>query len=181
MNGDRDDATTPSAREVVEHLYAEYGTALRSLVNRILHDRQHAEDVVQETMLRAWQRADRFGPGHGSAWGWLATVARNIAIDRIRARKVRPQETGDDVEVMHSGWRQDDHAAGVANSLAIAGALGKLGDEYRTTLVEIYLHDRTAQAAAEVLAVPVGTVKSRLHHGLRVLRRHAEVEELRAA
>lgn len=174
MNGD-----ATNAHEVVQRLYAEHGAALRGYVNRLLHDPHLAEDVVQDTMVRAWQHADRFAPGHGSAWGWLATVARNIAVDRIRARRIRPLEMVEDVATLPGARNVDDHASDVANSLAMAKALDKLTAAYRSTLVEIYFEGNTTQGAAEALDVPIGTVKSRLHKGLSLLRKYAEREELR--
>lgn len=169
--------TSAGAHEVVQRLYVEHGTALRGYVTQLLQDPHLAEDVVQDTMVRAWQHADRLGPDRGSAWGWLVTVARNIVVDRIRARNLRPLTTVEDVSTLPGVPKVDDHAAGVANCLALEKALDKLSVEYRSTLVEVYFADRTARGAAAALDVPVSTVKYRLHQGLRLLRCHVEREE----
>lgn len=179
MIGDVPSTGELSAHEVVQRLYAEHGAALRGYVNRLLRDPHLAEDVVQDTMVRAWQHADRLAPNRGPAWGWLVTVARNIAVDRIRARQLRPLATVEDVSALPGMPNVADHASGVASSLAMEKALDKLSVEYRSTLVEVYFGGKTARGAAAALNVPIGTVKSRLHQGLRLLRRHVEHEELR--
>lgn len=171
--------TAGCGRELVQRLYHEHGEALWRYVNRILRDPHQAEDVVQETMLRAWKHAERLSRGTGTEWGWLSTVARNLAIDRIRTRKACPLEMVEDPSLLPRARHTDDHAGRVVNSMALADALDSLGTEYRTTLREIYFSGLTRREAAHALAVPVGTVKSRLHRGLRLLREHVEREDMR--
>jgi RNA polymerase sigma-70 factor (ECF subfamily) len=130
-------------------------------------DRQLAEDVVQETFLRAWQKADRLTEERGSVRGWLKQVAHNIAVDQHRAAKRRPQETGWDAVAEPSGADDDP---GVLTRIVLDKALRTLPDEHRTALVETFLRDRTAVQAASRLGVPAGTVKSRVFYGLRRLR-----------
>lgn len=85
-------ATDPHA--LLSTLYADYGPALQAYVTRLLSDPHQAEDVIQETMLRAWRNADVLVPERGSVAGWLMRVAHNIAVDKIRARKARPTRSG---------------------------------------------------------------------------------------
>ncbi|MFC7343637.1 sigma-70 family RNA polymerase sigma factor [Saccharopolyspora griseoalba] len=154
-------------------LYQEYYLRLLAYTNRILSDPHHAEDIVQETMLRAWQHADALTPDRGSVWGWLTRVAHNIAIDRIRARRARPVEVdesaGTAVAVEHA-----DHAEAVLNRVAIRAMVDRLNPAHRSVVHEVYYNDRTAKRAATALGIPPGTVKSRLHHALRNLRATAE-------
>jgi len=156
-------ASDPDA--VIRSLYAEHWAPLVNYVNRLVADRHQAEDIVQETMVRAWRNADVLSPERGSIWGWLATVARNIAVDRIRARRVRPAEVSD--AAAPGGGIAPDHAEGVVSSVFVAGVLARLGPEHRAVLHEVYFANRTCVEAARVLGIPVGTVKSRLHHALR--------------
>jgi RNA polymerase sigma-70 factor (ECF subfamily) len=129
-------------------------------------DRQLAEDVVQETFLRAWQRADRLTEDRGSVRGWLKQVAHNIAVDQHRAARRRPQET--ELDAVAEPPSTDDHP-GVLTRIILDKALRTLPDEHRTALVETFLHDRTAVQAASRLGVPAGTVKSRVFYALRRL------------
>jgi RNA polymerase sigma-70 factor (ECF subfamily) len=161
----------------IRSLYVEHSASVHAKVNRILSDRHHAEDVVQETMLRAWRKADLLNPKRGSIGGWLAKAATNIAVDHLRARRARPIEVGE-AYAGHSGVSPRDHAEDTVNSVLVSGAVAKLDPRHRAVLHEVYFADRTCNEAAAVLGIPVGTVKSRLRHALSSLRR-AIGEELR--
>jgi RNA polymerase sigma-70 factor (ECF subfamily) len=130
-------------------------------------DRQRAEDVVQETMLRAWRergQLDRSGP---SLMPWLATVARRIVIDEQRKRDVRPAETAaDNLERASVTDLTDD----VLRSVIVTDALRALSPSHREVLNATILSDRTVNEAAQVLGIPVGTVKSRVYYALRALK-----------
>jgi RNA polymerase sigma-70 factor, ECF subfamily len=160
-------------RTLVDSLYTTHRASLLAYVTRLLSDPHQAEDVVQETMLRAWRRASVLTPEYGSVSGWLMRVAHNIAVDKIRARRARPAEVE---ETAATPQTLDDHAGGVIDSVFVARALARLSPEHRAVLREVYFADRTAAQAAEVLGLPVGTVKSRVHHALRRLRLHLAEE-----
>jgi RNA polymerase sigma-70 factor (ECF subfamily) len=155
---------------LVRSLYAEYGVMLHSYANRLLRDPHHAEDVVQETMVRAWRNAEVLRPHRGSVMPWLTRVAHNVVVDRIRARSARPEE----VEESDAALTSADHAAAVVESVFVAEALSRLSPAHQQVLRVVYFGDRTAAQAAEMLELPVGTVKSRLYYGLRHLRMHVD-------
>ncbi len=153
--------------DFVRFLYAEHGRALLAYATRLTNDRAAAEDVVQETLLRAWKHADSLrDDSRGSVRGWLLTVARNLVTDRVRARAARPQEVGEPTEAPS----QRDHSEEVVNSMAVLGALDHLSPEHRQVLVELYYRGRSVAEAAQALRIPPGTVKSRSYHALRALR-----------
>jgi len=154
---------------LVRTLYDDHGRYLVAYAARLTGDRQLAEDIVQETLLRAWRHADRLTDEQGSVRGWLLTVARNIATDKARARKSRPPEVEESQEV-HDVRVDRDHAEDVANSLVVADALRTLSPEHRAALVETYFQGRTMTEAGRVLGIPPGTVKSRVHYALQQLR-----------
>ena len=154
---------------LVRTLYDDHGRYLVAYAARLTGDRQLAEDIVQETLLRAWRHADRLTDEQGSVRGWLLTVARNIATDKARARKSRPPEVEETQEV-HDVRVDRDHAEDVANSLVVADALRTLSPEHRAALVETYFQGRTMTEAGRVLGIPPGTVKSRVHYAQQQLR-----------
>ncbi|SDZ38130.1 RNA polymerase sigma-70 factor, ECF subfamily [Saccharopolyspora shandongensis] len=167
----------PDPQSVVNQLYGDYFAALQLYVSRIISDPYQAEDIVQETMVRAWRHADALSrPELGSAWGWLKKVARNIAIDKIRARRARPDEVEESAGV--GVGILGDHSDDVLTSMSVANVLLELIPEHRSVLYEVYFADRTAAGAADVLGIPVGTVKSRLHYALRKLKTSVEPTEL---
>ena len=161
-----------SDEALIRSLYSEHGHSLLAYATRLTGDRAAAEDVVQETLLRAWRHADALVNEKGSVRGWLLTVARNIITDRLRAKAIRPTEVA---ESPGTPPVARDHADAVVNSVVVLDALDRLSPEHRSVLVELYYRDRTMSEVAEVLGVPAGTVKSRSYHALRALRTAMEV------
>jgi RNA polymerase sigma-70 factor, ECF subfamily len=102
-----------------------------------------------------------------SPMSWLATVARRIVIDDYRRRKARPAEAGD---VTLADLPAPDDTADALRRLVVAEALRMLSPLHRQVLVETILRDRTVDKAAQVLGIPVGTVKSRVYYALRALQ-----------
>jgi RNA polymerase sigma-70 factor (ECF subfamily) len=155
--------------EVVRRLYAEHAGPLLAFVLRLTGgDWQKAEDVVQETLLRAWRNADRLGaPQHPSVRPWLVTVARRIVIDEHRRTRVRPQEAlGHDLDLQS----ESDHADRVLQVITLSEAMQDLSQAHREILVETFVQGRTVAEAAQRLHVPLGTAKSRVFYALSALR-----------
>jgi RNA polymerase sigma-70 factor, ECF subfamily len=154
-------------------LYREYYAPLMGFVTRMTGgDRHWAEDVVQETLLRAWRRRDQWRGRTGSLMPWLGTVARRIVIDHRRRRAARPSEVGGMDRVVVGGVEpaEPDRSEGVADGLLAAEAMRSLSDAHREVLMHTVLRDRTVNQAAEELGLPVGTVKSRVYYATRALR-----------
>lgn len=149
-------------------LYRDYRRPLFALALRLTGgDRHWAEDVVQETLLRAWRNRHRLDPRAASLMPWLATVARRIVIDHRRHREVRPPETG---PAALTRLPMADDVDRVLRTMLVAEALDALSSAHREVLAETVLRDRTVNQAAAVLGIPVGTVKSRIYYALRALR-----------
>jgi RNA polymerase sigma-70 factor (ECF subfamily) len=160
-----------TGEDLVRQLYAEHGRSLLAYATRLTGDRAAAEDVVQETLIRAWKHADDLdNDGKGSVRGWLLTVARNLVTDRARARAARPHEVAEPAEGMPASASERDHAQGVADSMTVLGAMDGLSTEHREVLVAIYYQGRTVAEAATTLGIAPGTVKSRSYYALRALR-----------
>lgn len=149
-------------------LYDEHAVPLYAFVLRLVAgDRHRAEDVVQETLLRAWRNAEQLGNATGSVRPWLVTVARRIVIDGHRSRQARPREV--DPGPLESMPAADDIDRAL-RSMMISEALGDLTEAHRQALVETYFRGRTVNEAAAELGVPPGTVRSRVFYALRSLR-----------
>jgi RNA polymerase sigma-70 factor, ECF subfamily len=154
---------------IVTGLYADNGAFVLGYVYSLLKDRYLAEDVVQETMLRAWQHCDQFSAEKGSVRGWLMKVAHNIAMDKVRMRRSRPTEVAE--EAAPDAGVIEDHSDAVLTSLQVQHALARLSPAHREVLEQVYLNGCTAREAAARLGIPEGTVFSRAYYALRILRR----------
>jgi len=151
---------------LVRTLYAEHaGPLLRYAMHLTSGDRQRAEDIVQETLLRAWQHPDAIAERPPRPW--LFAVARNLAVDAYRARKARPREVGEAALELVAA---PDEAERALESWAVADALKSLRPEHRGVLLETYYRGKSVAEAAVVLGIPAGTVKSRTFYALRALK-----------
>jgi RNA polymerase sigma-70 factor, ECF subfamily len=153
-------------------IYAEHaGPLLRFLIGLTGGEQHAAEDLLQETMLRAWRHIDSVPAGRPEVRRWLYTVARRLAIDAARRRQVRPEEIQlSDLRAMPAA---DETVAIVLATSTIRRAIGRLSASQRTLLVELYVHGRTIKQTAEMLGVPDGTIKSRAHYAVQALREAA--------
>jgi RNA polymerase sigma-70 factor (ECF subfamily) len=155
--------------ELLRALHEQHGDALFAHALRLTSgDRQRAEDLVQETLLRAWQHPEALDPDRGSVRAWLFTTARNLAIDAWRRRAARVGEVITDVPPETPAVTDDTDRA--VESWLVAEALSRLSRPHRDVLVECFYQGRSVAEAATRLGVPPGTVKSRTHYALRSLR-----------
>jgi RNA polymerase sigma-70 factor (ECF subfamily) len=129
-------------------------------------NRQLAEDVLQETLIRAWNNLPNFDP-RKSRMPWLITVARRIMIDQHRRRTARPEEihgqTLDTVTI-------EDQVDSILASVVVTDALQSLSAQHRAVIGEVYFRGSSTAQAAHALGIPPGTVKSRSYYALRALR-----------
>ena len=158
----------PAAQiDMLRELVNDHKTALTRYTASIIGDRGRAEDIVQETLLRAWLRPPVLAQAH-SARPWLFTVARNLVIDEMRsARHRREVKTDAPPERPHVGPDQYDR---VIDARVIADALGTLTESHRAVIVASYYRGMSTAAIADELDLSVGTVKSRMHYGMKKLR-----------
>lgn len=154
---------------LVRMLYDQHATPLLMFVLRLTGgDRQRAEDIVQETLMRAWRNAHKLGAqGQTSIRPWLVTVARRIVIDNHRSENARPTEMYDQ-EL--DGFSVPDATDHVLRSMTVTDALRGLSYAHREILMETFFRGRTVPQAAEALGLPLGTAKSRVYYALRALR-----------
>ncbi|MEU6657466.1 sigma-70 family RNA polymerase sigma factor [Streptomyces sp. NPDC046821] len=151
-------------------LQREHGGPLLSFLLRLCEgDRQRAEDLVQETFVRAWQHPEALRADYASVRPWLFTVGRRLAIDARRARLSRPAEVGD--AVLESARVCADHAERSAAALDVREAVATLSPEHQAVLLQVYFRGASVAEAADALGIPPGTVKSRAYYALRALRR----------
>jgi RNA polymerase sigma-70 factor (ECF subfamily) len=161
--------TQPAA--AVQQLQERYGDELFRFAQRLTHSPDQARDVVQDVMLRAWRHPEIVEQDEGAVRAWLFTVTRNLVIDRWRSAAVR-HEMSADLDMLGPGVAPvgEDTSGAVLDRWLIADALRTLTPEHRAVIVASYYQGRPVAEIARALRLPEGTVKSRLHYGLRSLR-----------
>jgi RNA polymerase sigma-70 factor (ECF subfamily) len=149
-------------------LYERHGTVLLSFVMRLCNgDRHRAEDIVQETAVRAWQHRGALDPTTDRVRTWLFTVAHRLVIDHHRARQARPNEAGsEEIEEL----ALPDPAERVVTLRAVFEAMGELSEQQREILLYTYYLGYSVEQASTALGLAPGTVKSRAHYAIRALR-----------
>ncbi len=154
-----DDATALAA------LYEAHAAPVWRYVVHLTGDRAGADDVVQETLLRAW-RSPRILADPASARAWMLTVARHLVIDESRSARRRHE-----VVLPETPERESPDATdALFEAMLVEDALAELSIEHRGVIVRAYYGGRSVAVIASELGIPEGTVKSRLHYGLRALR-----------
>jgi RNA polymerase sigma-70 factor (ECF subfamily) len=158
----------------LRQLYASHALALRGYVVRFTADPVSADDIVQETFIRAWRHLPELTADKRPVRPWLFRVARNLLIDADRAARSRPVTVpGDPAEDCGPDAGLDQ----VLDRQTLAGALQELSPAHRTVLVETFYRGRPLTALAQQLGIPPGTVRSRLHYALHALRQQLEDPE----
>ncbi len=161
-------------------LYDMHGGEIFRFCHRLVGDRGLAEEAVQETFLRAWRARDRWASELGSVRTWMYSIARNVSIDLLRARSVRPQlaqqmvDLTTDPRVTSAG--SGSHAAGsdayddLLDGWMLEEGLQRLREDQRYAIVETYVKGRPYADVAKELGVPDGTIRTRVFYGLKALR-----------
>jgi RNA polymerase sigma-70 factor (ECF subfamily) len=154
----------------LENLVANHQGSLFAFLYRMCGDADLAEELMQETFVRALQAAQRYRP-QASVSTWLFGIAANLVRDRWRRQARRgPEVPLDDVDLVGPDNAEDD-ALQRLGFAQVRTAVLQLPLEQRSTLILRYYHDLSYEEIAQVLACPIGTVRSRIHNGLARLKR----------
>lgn len=171
----------------LEVLYDRYSRIVLSFAMRILGDRQHAEELLQEVFLRMWRQARNYSDQRGTFVTWLLSITHNMAIDEIRKRNRRPQraDSADPVLLLENQTNNDPSVeqSVLLSSLRdeIVEAMQSLPDAQRQSLEMAYFQGLTQREIAEQLDEPLGTIKTRMRLGMRKLREYLESNEVELA
>jgi RNA polymerase sigma-70 factor (ECF subfamily) len=153
-------------------LYDRHAGLALGLACRMLGDRQGAEDVVQESFLQAWRRADRYDPSRGSLRCWLLAIVRHRCVDVLRRQAVRPRTTSWEADSLDRSAGEDtwNQVERLLTHATLRRALLHLSPEQREAIELGFFGGYTHAEIAERLGLPLGTVKGRFRLGLQRLR-----------
>jgi RNA polymerase sigma-70 factor (ECF subfamily) len=158
--------------QALAELYDRYGRLTYSLILRVVRDTAIAEDLVQETFLRVWNRVQGFDGGKGSIGPWLLAVARNRAIDYLRSTSGRERNAVEFDETDHPALYTDmEHdLLSSDNARVLKTAMEKLSPNLRQVIELAYFEGLTQTEMAERMGQPLGTVKTWVRSALKNLR-----------
>ena len=168
------------ADAALRQLYTHHARALHSYVERFCPDRTSADDIVQETFIRAWRHLQQLSADDRPIRPWLFRVARNLLIDADRAARARPMTVqalwAEDArdELQAEDARDDSGLEQVLDRELVSAALQHLSPAHRTVLVETFYNGGTLATVARQLGIPHGTARSRLHYALQALRQQLQ-------
>jgi RNA polymerase sigma-70 factor (ECF subfamily) len=153
--------------EMMRDAFIAHRNELQGLARRVLGSAHLAEEAVQETFARAWKSRGRFDASLGSVRTWLFSIERNLLIDLARTRaRVEIQSS----ESVASAETVDDGIEKAMASWQVEEAIRGLTSEHRTVIVEMYFRGRTSKEMSAQLAIPEGTVRSRLFYALKAMK-----------
>jgi RNA polymerase sigma-70 factor (ECF subfamily) len=160
--------------EAFEVFYDRHGGAAFSLAYRIVGERSAAEDVTQEAFLSIWRSGARYDRARGSVRAWTLGIVRNRAIDALRRQSGKaPKLTFDDEAVLEQRPSEDltdEQALQRESARQVRGALGELPSEQSKVIELAYFGGFSHSEIAEMLGMPLGTVKGRMRLGIEKIR-----------
>ena len=158
-------------RAALRQLYQATSAKLFAVCLRILSNRDESEDVLQEVYITIWRRADRFEAGRASVMTWISTIARNRAIDRLRARgPLAYAEPVEDLEIAEDAPGAEALLAAAQDGEALGKCLSELDERTETVIRTAFFEGITYEALAQRMGAPLGTVKSWIRRGLLKLK-----------
>ncbi len=154
------------------YLYDNYSGALNTIILQILNDVELANDVLQEVFINIWKRIESYDPTKGRLFTWMLNIARNASIDLLRSKNYQNSQKNrslsDNVDVFVRNQSSELNI----DSIGLKKVLERLKDEHRILIELAYFKGYTHEEIAEIEAIPLGTVKTRIRNALIQLREH---------
>lgn len=156
----------------LELLYDNYTPSLLGIIVRIVRNKDIAEEVLQQTMLKAWNNISAYNENRGTLFTWVATIARNAAIDQVRLKSHQNNFKNESLDAnIELGF-----VSSPTDAMDTSNLLSTLDDKYKSVIDLIYLQGHTQSSAAQLLEIPLGTVKTRVRQGMDLLRKELKSE-----
>ncbi|WP_157974270.1 RNA polymerase sigma factor [Lewinella sp. IMCC34183] len=152
----------------MRYLFDHYGGALNNIISQIVTEQQVAEEVLQDVLMRIWDNIGQYETSKSRLFTWMARIARNAAIDRVRSKSYRKSSKTDELDVVVIN-RNNSETMSVEH-IGLAKVINQLDPNYRSIIDLLYFKDYTQAEAAEALDLPLGTVKTRSRRALQKLR-----------
>ena len=153
----------------MRYLFDHYGGALNNIIGQIITEKEIVQEVLHDVLLRIWNNIEQYEESKSRLFTWMARIARNAAIDKVRSKAYRKSGKTDELDavvVNHSNLSEQMSV----EHIGLNKVLDKLDANYRSIIDLLYFKDYTQAEAAEALDLPLGTVKTRSRRALQKLR-----------
>lgn len=152
----------------------QYGPSVYGIILRIVQNKETAEEVLQNTLLKVWNKIEQYDESKGTLFTWVSIVARNSALDTIRLKRYKAFDKTDSIEDSVSKVQAiyTDHS-----SIDVEKITKILDDKYKVIIDKLYLEGYSQSDLAEELGIPLGTVKTRLRKAISLLRENLKKDK----
>jgi len=157
-------------QEALSLLYDNYSAALLGVIYRIVDDKEAAEDILQEVLIKIWQKIATYDRSRGKLFTWLINIARNAAIDSTRAKDYNVKSKIQSIDNSVRSINRQYNVSTQVDHIGLRNIVEKLKPEYRVLIDKLYFEGYTQEEAAEELDIPLGTIKTRIRAAISHLR-----------
>jgi RNA polymerase sigma-70 factor (ECF subfamily) len=153
-----------------EYLYDRYANALYGAILKIVLKQEVAEEILQDTFVRIWDKIDGYDPLKGRLFTWMVNIARNLSIDKLRSREMSKDRKTSGIDFFVSDLDKRQNTESSVDSIGVKDLLKKLPVEQEFVIEHLYFKGYTQSELAEEFNIPLGTVKTRLNLGIKKLQ-----------
>jgi len=157
-------------RSILEYLYDHYSGALYSVVLRVIKNEDIAQEVLQDSFLKIWDKIDTYDATKGRLFTWMLNVTRNLAIDKTRSKEMSKGRKTDDIDLLVNRIDNQEHSELQVETIGLKEVLQKLPNDQKFVVEHLYLKGYTQSELSEEFNIPLGTVKTRTRLALIELR-----------
>lgn len=155
-----------------EALYDMYSSSLLGIISRVISEKELAEDVLQDTLVKIWNSIHQYDASKGRLFTWMVNVARNLAIDKVRSKDFRNNSKNQDIENHVNSIDEQRNSTYKPELMGVKDLLLKLKPDQKIIVDLVYFQGYTHVEVSEELQIPLGTVKTRLRMGIMELRKY---------
>jgi RNA polymerase sigma factor (sigma-70 family) len=175
LNADRAEAQlvielNAGQTKALEKLYQDYSAALLGIIMKIIKQEDVAEDVLQETFVKIWTAIGQYDPAKGRLFTWMARMAKNKAIDHLRSRGEINSQRNEDIDFLAMEINRMHQIQYHPEHIGLKQLMKVLSPSQTLVLEMVYFQGYTQAETAEVLNIPIGTVKTRIRAAIKILR-----------
>lgn len=156
-------------QEGMRELFTHYGGALLTIISKIIDQPEVAEEVLQDVLMKVWKNIDQYDESKSRFFTWMARIARNAAIDKVRSAGFRKKKKTDTLVPLVSNSAAHSETPSI-DQIGVVGLLDKLDEKSRGIIELLYLREYTQSEVAKELDLPLGTVKTRARRAILHLR-----------